>query len=187
MTMINTAGVLNQKGISLIEVLVTFIILAVGLLGLLGLHSRLQQSEMEAYQRSQALLLLNDMATRMASNNAAVASYVTTGVGTGASCPSGTGTAQLDLSEWCQALKGAAETSTSAGSTGAMVGARGCVEALTSSRYMITIAWQGFTPLTAPPSSVSCGKDLYDGASGSSCTGDMCRRVVTTILRVPTL
>jgi type IV pilus assembly protein PilV len=64
----STANV--QRGTTLLEVLVTLVILAIGLLGLAGLQTRLQVSEMEAYQRSQALILLNDMASRIASNRA---------------------------------------------------------------------------------------------------------------------
>ena len=59
---------LRQRGASLIEVLVTLVIVAFGLLGIVGMQARLQVSEMEAYQRSQALLLLNDMANRIAIN-----------------------------------------------------------------------------------------------------------------------
>ena len=60
------------RGASLIEVMVTVVIIVLGLLGLAGLHARLQTSEMESYQRSQALLLLNDMASRMSINRAGV-------------------------------------------------------------------------------------------------------------------
>ena len=41
----------NQRGSTMLEVLVTIAILAVGLLGLAGLQSRLQVSEMESYQQ----------------------------------------------------------------------------------------------------------------------------------------
>lgn len=177
----------RQRGVSLIEVMVTVFILTVGLLGMAGLQSRLQQSEMEAYQRSQALLLLNDMAQRIAANRNAAASYVTatTGVGTSmTNCPSTTSTRQQrDTGEWCEALKGAGETS-SGSKVGAMIGGRGCVESLGGGGYMITVAWQGLAPLTAPPASVACGKDSYDGVG---CSGDLCRRAVTTIVRVDTL
>jgi type IV pilus assembly protein PilV len=178
-----------QCGASMIEVLVTFFILAVGLLGMLAMHTRLQQSEMDSYQRSQALLLLNDMANRLTANRNAAATYVTgtTAVGAGMTCPTSTGTTkEKDMNEWCNALQGASETQ-STSRLGAMVGGRGCVESLGSGRYMITVAWQGLTPLSAPPSSVACGKDSYDGTSGSACVNDLCRRVVTTIVRVATL
>lgn len=179
-----------QRGTSLIEVLVTLVILAFGLLGLAGLQSRLQVSEMEAYQRTQALILLNDMASRISINRSNAATYVTgTSTPLGASmstCPTTTSTVQqVDAGQWCEALKGAAETS-GGSKVGAMVGGRGCIESLGSGQYLVTVAWQGLTPISAPPASVACGKDSYDGATGS-CTSDLCRRTVTTIVRIATL
>src|SRR5688572_7733598 len=100
------------RGASMIEVLVTMVIIAFGLLGMAGLQVRMQSSEMESYQRSQALLLLNDMANRIAVNRNSAAAYLTPAtapVGANlANCPATTTTvAQRDLGEWCEALKGA--------------------------------------------------------------------------------
>ena len=82
-----------MRGTSMIEVLVTLVIVAIGLLGLAGLQSRLQISEMESYQRAQALILLNDMASRLAANRANAASYITPGpLGAGMTCPTSTAT-----------------------------------------------------------------------------------------------
>ena len=175
----------RQQGVGLIEVLVTVFILAVGLMGMAGLQSRLQQSEMEAYQRSQALLLLNDMAQRIATNRNVASSYVSTGVGASNCSTTPSTQKERDMAEWCEALKGAGETS-SGSKLGAMIGGQGCIEALGSGQYMITVAWQGLAPLVAPPASVACGKDSYDTA-GTSCSDDLCRRVVTTIVQVATL
>lgn len=178
-----------QRGSTLIEVLVTFFILAVGLLGLLALHSRLQQSETESYQRSQALLLIDDMSSRLASNPNFAANYVTSnsGIGAGADCPLNAATTKdADIKAWCEALKGASETD-GANKLGAMIGGRGCIESLGGDRYMITVAWQGLTPLTAPPASVACGKNLYNGVSGSACVNDLCRRTVTTVMEIANL
>jgi type IV pilus assembly protein PilV len=174
-----------QRGTTMIEVLVTVIIIAFGLLGMAGLQSRLQLSEMEAYQRSQALLLLEDMASRISTNRLNAASYAgTTTYGTGMTCPTTNSTTlQRDLSEWCAALQGAAELSGSV-KQGAMVGARGCIEA-SGADFMITIAWQGMTPISAPPSSVGCGANQYNG--GGKCLNDLCRRAVTTLVRIGTL
>ena len=176
----------------MIEVLVTIVIIAFGLLGMAGLQVRLQASELESYQRSQALLLLNDMASRIATNRNNAASYLiaaSSPLGAGmATCPSTTSTvAQRDLGEWCNALQGAAET-TNSGATkmGAMIGGRGCVE-VTGSDYLVTVAWQGMTPIAAPPTSVACGANSYDGATGSACVSDRCRRAVTTLVRIATL
>ncbi|MCC6073755.1 type IV pilus modification protein PilV [Pseudomonas sp. GCM10022188] len=183
----------RQSGVSLIEVMVTLLILSIGLLGVAGLQSRLQLSEMEAYQRSQALLLLNDMANRIAANRSSAADYVTgtsssLGVGTSSCTTSSTVRVDIDQSEWCTALQGAAESIASGGSStqvGAMVGARGCVEDIGDNQYMVTVAWQGMGPISAPPASVACGSGQYN--SGSACINDLCRRVVTTIVRVADL
>jgi len=48
----------SQRGISLIEVLISMVIVAVGLLALVVLQGRLQVLQTESYQRSQALVLL---------------------------------------------------------------------------------------------------------------------------------
>jgi type IV pilus assembly protein PilV len=180
----------RQRGVSLIEVLVTILILSIGLLGMAGLQSRLQLSEMEAYQRSQALLLLNDMASRIAVNRNAADSYVTganSPVGVGSTCTTSTSSRRdIDMGEWCNALQGAAETvGTGSNRVGAMIGGRGCIESVAEGEYMITVAWQGLGPVSAPPASVGCGADSYD--DGASCTDDLCRRVVTTIVGVARL
>jgi type IV pilus assembly protein PilV len=180
----------RQRGTSLIEVLVSLLIVAFGLLGLAGLQGRLQTSEVEAYQRSQAILLLDDMASRLATNRANAASYVTAAaLGIGIACPVlGTNPTrqEIDTAEWCVALQGAAESASGA-NAGAMIGGRGCVEALPDDEYLITVAWQGLTPVSAPPASVSCGRDQYDDTGNGDCTDDRCRRVVTTIVRIGTL
>ena len=67
----------RNNGFSLIEVLVTIVILLIGLLGLAGLQLRALSSQMESYQRSQALILLKDMAGRIDNNRVNVASYIT--------------------------------------------------------------------------------------------------------------
>ncbi|MBB1519526.1 prepilin-type N-terminal cleavage/methylation domain-containing protein [Pseudomonas sp. SR9] len=179
----------KEQGISLIEVLVTLVILAVGMLGIMGMQARLQQSEAEVYQRTQALILLQDMASRLAANRNQAASYVTgpnSPLGAGMTCPaSGATQLERDRAEWCNALQGAAETDAT-GNVGAMLGGRGCVESLGSGQYLITVAWQGLGALTAPPSGAACAANSYNLA-GSECTGDLCRRVVTTVVRVATL
>jgi len=42
---------------------------------------------------------------------------------------------------------------------GAMVGGRGCVQKI-GSDYLITVAWQGLTPISAPPAAVTAGPTL---------------------------
>jgi type IV pilus assembly protein PilV len=174
------------RGATMIEVLVTLVVVALGLFGLAGLQMRLQVAEMEAYQRSQALLLLSDMANRISTNRNNAASYITA-TGVGATCSTTvTSTAQRDLSEWCNALQGAGETTNSGtNKVGVMVGGRGCVET-NGGDYLVTIAWQGLTPIDAPPSSVTCGANQYNLAN-TKCVNDLCRRTVTTLVRIANL
>lgn len=178
-----------ERGTSLIEVLVTILIVSFGLLGLAGLQQRMQLSEMESYQRVQALVLLNDMASRITVNRGMAAEYITTGgpLGAGMSCPTSPVTRpERDAAEWCHALQGAAELTSASNKAGAMVGGRGCVERLPDNEYMITVAWQGLSPVSAPPASVACGRGAYD-EDGTACVQDRCRRVVTTIVRIADL
>lgn len=182
----------RQRGATLVEVLITLVIVAFGLLGMAGLQVRMHSTEMESYQRSQALLLLNEMATHIATNRASAGAYVTgtsAPLGTGFDCSgmAGNSIAQEDLKAWCKALKGSSETTgtgASARRQGVTIGARGCVQRSADGDYLVTVVWQGLAPMAAPPSSLSCGASQYDGGS---CTHDLCRRAVTTVVRIANL
>jgi len=131
----------RQAGVSMIEVLVSLIILMVGLLGLAGLMMHSQSSEMESYQRVQALILLQDMAGRLNANRNVASCYnFTTGTGgtsfigagsTNPPCIVGTAAQQTrftdDMNAWRNALIGVGETITGGNNVGAMIGARGCI------------------------------------------------------------
>lgn len=165
----------------MIEVLVTMVILAVGILGLAAVTAKMQQSQTESYQRSQAILLLQDMSSRLRINGGNAASYVTgtgngTAMGTGdttTNCSTSPATpATADLCQWSNALQGAAETigsGSTASNTGAMIGARGCIEQIqaadptpglcTPGIYRVSVVWQGLTPIAQ--SALACGKNLY--------------------------
>ena len=180
----------TQSGVTLVEVLVTMVILAIGLLGLVGLQARLQVLQSEAYQRAQALMLLKDMAGRISNNRNNAAAYVTGAdapIGVGA-CPTDTASRRnADVAEWCNLVQGASEETTSNTRVGAMVGGRGCVEVDPDdpSQFLVTVAWQGLAPISAPPESVACAAGDFDG--GTVCVDDLCRRVVTSIVRIADL
>lgn len=161
----------RNMGFSLVEVLVTIVILLIGLLGLAGLQARALTAQMEAYQRSQALILLKDMVDRINANRANATAYITgaTPRGTGFNgsavldCTSLTGSG-LDLCEWHNALLGAAETQ-GANKVGAMIGARGCVYQIAAGsagvppEYLVAVAWLGMNSTFAP--TINCGAGLY--------------------------
>lgn len=177
----------------MIEILITIAIVIIGLWGLMDVQARLQVSEMESYQRTQALMLVNDMANRISANRSSSTAYVTTTpTGFGATCPTtATTVAEVDEREWCNALQGAAEQAGGVG-VGSLVGGRGCVESVGTggvTEYRVTVVWQGLTPIAAPPSSIACGLNLYNLPTGSSCASnaDACRRYVTTLVRIADL
>ena len=62
----------RQKGFSLLEVILTMAILAIGLLGLAGLQARALNAEADSFSRAQAMMYANEMADRMNSNLAEV-------------------------------------------------------------------------------------------------------------------
>jgi len=179
-----------QRGTSLLEVLITVVIVSTGLLGLAGMQSRMQISQVESYQRSQALVLLDDMANRIAANRHAAAGYLTDAtqpLGVGITCPttgSGATRQAIDSAQWCSSLQGAAETLGGA-NAGAMIGGRGCIESISANEYLVVVAWQGQAPISAPPAGVTCAAGLYD--DGVKCVSDRCRRVVTTVVRMASL
>lgn len=98
----------KQSGFTLIEALVTFLILAIGLLGLAGLQTKGLQFDQSAYQRTQAALLATDIADRMRANLvAAQASQYNVAYGTAVdrttcvtSACTTSGMAAYDLGEW---------------------------------------------------------------------------------------
>lgn len=184
----------RADGFTLLEVLITMIILAIGMLGLANLQSKIHVVEMESYQRAQAVLLLQDMADRINSNRAGAANYVSaTVLGTGnpdvdcAALAANTPAlrAARDRCEWDQSLKGSSEQRGGT-NVGGMLGARGCVELVQASNnapgvctpgiYRVTVAWQGFHKTTAP--ALGCGVNLYGEAADPE--KDQLRRAIST-------
>ena len=67
----------RSAGFALVESMVTVVVVAFGLLGVAGLVSRSFVTEVDAMQRAQAAMLLQDMVTRIEGNRANAAAYVT--------------------------------------------------------------------------------------------------------------
>src|SRR5207237_9309263 len=93
-----------QHGATMIEVLITIVILAFGLLGLVGLQAKVQLADFESYQRAQAVVLLSDMVDRINANPCTADNYVSASVfGTGftdaSPCPTAVGTGR-DRAGW---------------------------------------------------------------------------------------
>jgi type IV pilus assembly protein PilV len=113
-----------QRGFSLIEVMVSTLVISVSVLGMTGMQITAKRAGLEAIQRTSATSLTMDLIERMRSNPEALSSYVTTGLGGGSitveptpDCSyDSTNTCTIaelaahDLWEWEQAIDGAAET-----------------------------------------------------------------------------
>jgi type IV pilus assembly protein PilV len=199
----------REAGVSLIEVLVALVIAVVGLLGLVGIQARAQIAEFESYQRSQALVLLNEMVDRMSFNRVTdslgyvtgwkcyiVTTDTTTGspaFGTGydvtqLTCRDGaiTGAAKTqadaDIVAWNNLLLGAGETMTVSGTptnVGGLLGARGCITRDGSTGTLKVSVAWQGMAGTVAPAD-TCGKGSYG-------TDDALRRVVSTEFVVPVL
>jgi type IV pilus assembly protein PilV len=187
----------RQAGFALIEVMVALVILLFGLLGLAGVSSRANMTELESYQRVQALMLLQDMSDRLNANRKVAACYSNgaTGIklGTGSSsipaCGSGTplqqAQAAADLTAWDSMLKGQGENLSGA-KLGAMIGAVGCVtlDDAINNIYLVAISWQGLAPTYAP--TLADGTTPFPCGNGSY-GNEKLHRVITTKVRIGAL
>ena len=194
------------RGFSMLEILVTILILMLGLLGLAGLQTRAHTAELESYQRAQALILASKMVDTIRSNRRTAQCFAVTDPATGTSFAGATASGRIgtlacaastaaentlannSYAEWDQALQGAAETKSGA-SIGAMIGARGCVSydattalidpatgAITSGTGLYTVAVAWQGLNDTLTPTVNCANGLY----GS----ELKRRVVTMSFRI---
>lgn len=168
----------GQRGALLIEVLVAVLLLAFALLGLASMQARASGIEFEALQRSQALVLVDDMVSRMSLNRANAGDYVTAGLigdGAVADC-SGLASAALDICEWANLIRGASETRAGA-RVGSMLAARGCITraASTTHLFVVSVTWQGVVPTGAPAGPCGANDATYpDPALRRMVSGTVC-------------
>lgn len=180
-----------EKGASLIEVLVSLLILMLGLLGLVGVMIQSQRGQVESYQRVQALLLVQDMAARLNANKQVASCYVVgTHLGTASSVTPSAGACgvgsvdqkarmQQDLEEWQNLLLGSAELA-GADPVGSVVGARGCITRDAGGEmYQVSVAWQGMGETVAPPTALTCGANSYGSEAA--------RRAVSITIQIANL
>jgi len=190
----------RQRGFTLLEVLVSLVIMVFGLLGLIGLQAFTQVATFESYQRGQALILAQDMADRISTNRGAALCYNLSSPTTGSpwagmpaanpvpTCTAAVGTAatraiaNTDLAAWDAALKGAGEVSGGA-QVGGILGARGCISYdATTNSYRVAVAWQGMAATVAPnaaDANAVCAINQYGN--------DAQRREVSVTVRIASL
>ena len=166
-------GKFRQAGFTLIEVLVTFLLTAIGLLGLASLQVSTINNGFEAQQRAMVTALVDDMAERARMNPEGVKSGTYQSFDPEAPCPntdpatdslSPEERAAQDQCQWAAMLRGlsvrAAETDASGLS--APIGAMGCLE--TRARpggetvVRVAVAWQGLTTQVAPYAGCGVGQ-----------------------------
>jgi type IV pilus assembly protein PilV len=185
----------QESGFMMMEVLVTLLVILFGVMGLAATIVRSQTSELESYQRVQAMLLARDMVDRINanryvstcySNGTALNSVLEVGTNyTGPpTCTVGTNTqrqtqAVRDITAWSNLLKGSAEAS-GGSNIGAMITAIGCVKLTDAANniYRVSVAWQGLNT-TADPTDDTCGSDVI------TTTGT--RRVISMPVRIANL
>jgi type IV pilus assembly protein PilV len=169
----------RQGGFSMLEVLVTLVITAFGLLGLAGFVTRSTAVSVDANQRARASALLADMGNRIQNNKAQAASYVSATVyGAAAQSCAGASGAALDLCEWNNLLVGTNDALTSSTLSQALT-YRGCITQPVPGDplYVVTVAWGSSLP-GVPPAD-TCAENAF----GS----DTLRRVIRTQVRIATL
>lgn len=184
---IRAAGRRRAAGFTLIEVLITVFVTAVGLLSVAGMQAISKKVGYDAVQRTSATALAQSIAQLMRANPAQRAAYVTadaTTLGKGTDCAaadadcSAAQVAAYDLYTWGQLLLGTEVVDDSGAATGGLIAPAGCISLdAGSGMYVITIAWRGISALPPPdasspadaPERSNCGanKAEYDDPDSS--------------------
>jgi type IV pilus assembly protein PilV len=171
----------GEDGFTLIEILVTIVVLSLGLLGVVGMQARAAAVEFESYQRGQALALVADMQSRLLSSRGALPGFLSSSISAGdGSVYFGSGAGATDFSNtagncpasvagdaisiarhqacsWGQELLGAS-VKEGVNAIGAMVGARGCILPVVPPQQdaladvYVVVVWQGVDETRAAPS-----------------------------------
>jgi type IV pilus assembly protein PilV len=95
----------TQKGFTLLEVMVTLLIISFGLLGLAGIIANSLKYNQSAYASSVASLMANDIIDRMRANQGAAQAIPSPyNLAMAAATPTGTDTASTDLMQWRNTL-----------------------------------------------------------------------------------
>lgn len=101
---------LNRKrsaGLTLVEILITLLVMSIGLLGVAGLHSLSLRNNYDALMRSHASALASDIADRMRANRAAAidgGDYDAVAADVTPTIDEDSTQAAIDISEWKETL-----------------------------------------------------------------------------------
>lgn len=164
----------SEAGFTMIEILVSILVTVFGLLTLAGFVVNASRMTSDSVQRARAGILLDDMASRMTSNRAVLATY--SGVqdaGAAVQNCGGLSGRNLDVCEWNNLLFGAND-----GGSSASLGYRGCIvrDGVDPNLYIVSVAWGSITRGVPPVD--PCGAAAFAAEN---------RRVVRTQVRFATL
>jgi type IV pilus assembly protein PilV len=172
--------VASASGFTLIEVLISLVILAFGMLGLARSMAGASLDELESFQRAQSIVITQEMVERINSNRKQALLYVGdyTVPATAADCALEATVVARDQCEFRNRLLGA-DTLDGVRAMGAPLAARACITqtVLGSNVYIVAVAWQGVKPTAAPNS--ECGENAFDREEN--------RRVFSTVVQIATL
>lgn len=118
----------KQQGFTLVEVLIAFLVMAIGLLGLAGLQVTGLRNDQSAFARSQAVLLAYDILDGLRANRPAARDGFYN-LALDADAPDGDTPAEKDLNRWITEL----ERRLPAGD--------GAVSVVAGDRVTITVQW----------------------------------------------
>lgn len=164
----------RPRGFTLIEILVTLVILMIGLLGIAGLMAQGQRASFEAFQRQQALALANDMAERIKANRPGVDSVATT-YAAALATPAGTGTTHFP--------QVATAMSTLTGCTTPECSAAAAVQydAALWDGLLSGLATEGVSPLLNPRGCVEALDPAASATSAAACSCGRSRQVTSRV------
>jgi len=163
--MLNRKPISEQRGLGLIEIMITLIILAIGFLAAANMQIRGMRGNLDSMQRAQALLSMNDMMDRMRNNPQGVQNGHYNGRSTGTltqpTCAS-TGCsnqqlADMDFFEWSanfEALRGETNFTPLLPGENESTPAQGHISQPLNGVYTISLQWQGSSPFTQDASTL---------------------------------